>query len=88
MKCSKSRRQRRKPSPLLPPEQTSRVVYAEIPRSKIALYRFIFEGYDNLAIISVVDRYRAVIKVRFLSDAEKDVRGLLTSLGARVLDLR
>lgn len=88
MKCSKPVRPRRgKPLPLTPPERTSRVVYAEVPRHKIALYRFLFEGYDNLAIISVVDRYRAVIKVRFLADAEKDVRALLASQGARVLDL-
>lgn len=64
----------------------SRVLYAEVPRSEIALYRFLLEGYDNLAIMSVVDRYRAVIKLRFTPDAQKTLRALLASQGARVID--
>ena len=80
---------RRKPKlfPLAPPETASRVLYAEIPRNRIALYRFLLEGYDNLAIMSVVDRYRAVIKLRYLSDAETTLRGLLMSQGARIIDM-
>lgn len=64
-----------------------RAVYAEIPRSRIALFRFVFEGYGHLAIMSVVDRYRAVIKLRCTSDAEEDVRALLRSLEARIVKL-
>jgi hypothetical protein len=61
-------------------------LYAEVPRDQIALYRFLLEGYDNLAVMSVIDRYRAVIKLRFLSDAERTLRGLLTSQGARLIE--
>jgi hypothetical protein len=57
-----------------------------VPRNQIALYRFLLEGYDNLAIMSVVDRYRAVIRLRFLPDAEKTLRGLLLAQGARIID--
>lgn len=69
-----------------PPSLESRVLYAEVPRSRIALYRFLLEGYDNLAIMSVVDRYRAVIKLRFTPDAQATLRELLASQGARVID--
>ena len=71
----------------MPPRRSSEVLYAEVPRNQIAIYRFLLEGYDNLAIMSVVDRYRAVIKLRFLSDAEKNLRGLLHAQGARIIDL-
>ena len=71
----------------MPPRRSSEVLYAEVPRNQIALYRFLLEGYDNLAIMSVVDRYRAVIKLRFLPDAEKTLRGLLLAQGARIIDL-
>jgi hypothetical protein len=64
----------------------SRVLYAEVPRNQIALYRFLLEGYDNLAIMSVVDRYRAVIKVRFTPDSRRTLCELLASLGARIID--
>jgi hypothetical protein len=88
MTCSKTARQRKRPRvhPLRPPELASRVLYAEIPRHRIALYRFLIEGYDNLAIMSVVDRYRAVIKLRFLADAEPTLRGLLLAEGARLIE--
>lgn len=79
----RSERQRR----LLPPCLTSLVFYAEVPRGEIALYRFLLEGYDNLAVMSVVDRYRAVIKLRCSPDAQKELRALLLSQGARVVDL-
>lgn len=96
MKCSepsaqaprKSRpRKTRREWPLAPPRRSSEVLYAEVPRNQIALYRFLLEGYDNLAVMSVVDRYRAVIKLRFLPDAEKTLRGLLHAQGAHIIDL-
>lgn len=95
MKCSdqparEPRKQRpRKSRPELvpaPPSLESQVVYAEVPRSEIALYRFLLEGYDNLAIMSVVDRYRAVIKLRFTPDAQRTLRELLASQGACIID--
>ena len=92
MRCSEEagarrRRPRRiKDCGLTPPCLASRVLYAEIPRSSIALYRFLLEGYDNLAVMSVVDRYRAVIKLRFTPEAEATLRGLLQAQGARLIE--
>ncbi len=70
-----------------PPELASKVLYAEIPRRQIGPCRFLLEGYDNLAIMSVVDRYRAVIRLRFLSEAEQTLRGLLEAQGASIIEL-
>lgn len=86
-KAAPARRRKPRLFPLAPPETASRVLYAEVPRNRIALYRFLLEGYDNLAIMSVVDRYRAVIKLRFLPDAETTLRRLLASQGARIIDM-
>ena len=65
----------------------SQVLYAEVPRGEIALYRFLLEGYDNLAVMSVVDRYRAVIKLRCSPDAQKELRALIVSQGARIVEV-
>ena len=70
----------------MPPRRSSEVLYAEVPRNQIALYRFLLEGYDNLAVMSVVDRYRAVIKLRFLPDAERTLRGILLAQGAKLIE--
>ena len=94
MKCSepsaqaprKSRQKTRREWPLAPPRRSSEVLYAEVPRNQIALYRFLLEGYDNLAVMSVVDRYRAVIKLRFLPDAERTLRGILLAQGAKLIE--
>lgn len=92
MKCSEARTERLtrsgKRRPYLPalPETASRILYAEIPRQEIALYRFLLEGYDNLAIMSVVDRYRAVIRLRFLSAAEKTLRALVLAQGGKLIE--
>ena len=95
MKCSepsaqtprKSRpRKTRREWPLAPPRRSSEVLYAEVPRNQIALYRFLLEGYDSLAVMSVVDRYRAVIKLRFLPDAERTLRGILLAQGAKLIE--
>lgn len=71
----------------VPPETRSRVLYAEIPRVQIALYRFLLEGYDNLAVMSVVDRFRAVIRLRYTSHAEQTLRDFLTAQGAKILEI-
>jgi hypothetical protein len=95
MQCSDpSPRQPRKPRPRkfrkeknpAPPCPASTVLYAEVPRNQIALYRFLLEGYDNLAVMSVVDRYRAVIKLRFTPDAERTLRGVLLAQGAKLIE--
>lgn len=90
MKCSETpsrrRRRPRRPGGLAAPCVASRVLYAEIPRSRIALCRFLLEGYDNLAVMSVVDRFRAVIKLRFTPDAERVLREVMAAQGARLIE--
>ena len=71
---------------LVPPCTHSRVLYAEIPRNCIARFRFLLEGYDNLAVMSVVDRFRAVVKLRFTPDAEQILRKLMEAEGARLME--
>lgn len=84
MRCSERRTRRIDPAP---PETRSRTFYAEVPRAQIALYRFLLEGYDNLAVMSVVDRFRAVIRLRCTSHAEKTLQELLAAQGARIVEL-
>ena len=95
MKCSEPLpREPRKSRPRKPRKEknpapaclSSMVLYAEVPRNRIALYRFLLEGYDNLAIMSVVDRYRAVIKLRFTPGAQRTLRELLEAQGAKIVE--
>lgn len=65
----------------------SRILYAEVPRERIALFRFLLEAYDNLALMSVVDRYRAVIKIRCTDAGLNTVRNVLHAEGAKIIEL-
>ena len=41
----------------------SEKIYLRIDPQRIAMFRFLLEAWDNLAYFTVLDRYRAVIKV-------------------------
>ncbi|HCF05473.1 MAG: hypothetical protein JG774_2064 [Desulfomicrobiaceae bacterium] len=68
-----------------PKPRRSRVLYVEVPRTDIARFRFLLEAYGHLAIATVLDRFRAVLKLRCIREAETEVRALLPALGARLL---
>ena len=54
-------------------------VYIELSRSDVAWARFLLEAHDNLAYLSVVDKYRAVARMAFSADQKEEVTGLLRS---------
>ena len=69
-----------------PPRWSGRV-YLRVPRPDIAYIRFILESYDNLAFMSVLDRFEALVRLTFSPDQEAEVRELIQRL-AREMDIR
>lgn len=55
-------------------------IYVELARADIALFKFILESCDNLAYLSVLDKYRAMIRLTFAPEARETVERLLESL--------
>lgn len=53
--------------------QWSSCVYICIKASQVCMFRFLLEAEDNLGIMTVVDRWGAVLKVRFSPDQKKEV---------------
>jgi hypothetical protein len=68
-----------------PPRFSLRVHLRLAPRD-IALCKFILEGHDNLAYLSIVDRYEAVARLSFSPDQQEEVREFIDSAGEE-LDL-
>ena len=79
-KRSKKRRSTRR-YPLPAPRTWSEHLYVEVDRCDIALFKFILESYDNLAYLSVLDKYRALVRLTFSPDARKTIQALLGTLG-------
>lgn len=50
----------------------------KVPRSQIALLRFILEGYDHLATLTVLDAQNGLIKIQFPPQEEQTIREILS----------
>ena len=61
------------------PERSARL-YVYIDSSKVHMFRFFLEARDNLGIMTVVDRWRAVLLLRFSPHQEKEVREFLDAV--------
>ncbi len=66
------------------PSRWSEHLYVELPRADIALFKFILEACDNLAYFSVLDKYRAVIRLTFARETRKAVEECLASAASTV----
>ncbi|MCF8031162.1 MAG: DUF4911 domain-containing protein [Desulfohalobiaceae bacterium] len=72
--------------PKEPPLWSNRL-YLRLPRPEIAYVKFILESYDNLAFMSVVDRFEALLCLTFSPNQEQEVRELVARL-EREIELR
>ncbi len=62
----------------------SSVVYVEIPASEVGMFRFLLEAYDNLALFTVLDKYKAILKVFYSPHQEKEVHERLKDMQSLV----
>lgn len=67
-----AKRKNKRGLPCPPPQQESARLYVRVAPSDIALFRFLLEAHDNLALFTVVDRARAVLLLRFSPDQERE----------------
>jgi hypothetical protein len=68
-----------------PPQASSRL-YLKLAPEDLALCKFILEGFDNLAYLTIVDKYEAVARLSFSPCQQEEVRGFLLAAGEE-LDL-
>jgi hypothetical protein len=55
-----------------------------IDPEQIYFLKFILEGYDNLTIMSTVDRIEGVMELKYPLELEQDVKGVLQSMAQRL----
>lgn len=72
----KKRRPRKKGRRLPLPARSARL-YVYIDPSKVHLFRFLLEADDNLGLMTVVDRWRAALLLRFSPHQEARLRAFL-----------
>ena len=52
-------------TPRKPPIACFSSLYVRLDRHDVYMFRFLLEAYDNLAIMSVVDRWSAALKIAY-----------------------
>ena len=77
-------RKSKRPRPLAPPPTWSARRYIRIAPPDIALFRFLLEAHDNLALFTVVDRARGVLLLRYSPQQEAEVEEFLAGLEAEM----
>jgi len=55
-----------------------------IDPEQIYFLKFILEAYDNLTIMSTVDRIDGVMELKYPPELEEDVKGVLQSMAQRL----
>lgn len=75
-----ARGKKRRPRRPLAVSGRSARVYVRINSSKVHLFRFFLETEENLGIMTVVDRWGAVLLVRFSPHQEREMRAFLESM--------
>lgn len=63
----------KKPSSLPPPPTWSKRMYIRIPRQDIAFFKFMLECEHNLALMTVVDKYEAALKLSYAPGQTREV---------------
>jgi len=66
--------------PNSPPAWSQRL-YLRLAPYDVAMLRFLIEAHDNLAYVTIVDRFSAVAKISYAPGSEKAVRRFLADAG-------
>jgi len=77
-KPSSRRRPRKRFCP--PAPAMSERLYIRIDPSKIGLFRFLLEAYDNLGIFTVANKFTGLLQLRFSPHQSREMRQFLDSV--------
>ncbi|WP_319582322.1 DUF4911 domain-containing protein [uncultured Pseudodesulfovibrio sp.] len=81
--ASPSRRNPRKR--ICPPApQWSERTYLRIDPSDIGLFRFLLEGYDNLGVFTVVNKFKGILLLRYSPHLAREVRAFLKAAATEI----
>ncbi len=59
----------------------------EIPPSRIAFIKFIFEGYGHLALVTVKDPKKALLEIDFYPKEKEEIRKILLDFTQKIQEI-
>lgn len=79
-KAKKSSRRRPRKRICPPPPTRSERMYIRIEPSKIGLFRFLMEGYDNIGIFTVTNKFTGVLQLRYSPHQKREIKQFLQAV--------
>lgn len=49
--------------------------------SRVYFLKFILEGYDNLFVLSTIDRQKGIVEIQYVEGMEDDLQCILEEIG-------
>ena len=74
------RRRKARPIPCPPPPRWSERLYLRVQKAHTALFRFLLEAHDNLALFTVADPRAAILQLRFSPHQGRQVQAFLREI--------
>ncbi|MBI9078770.1 MAG: DUF4911 domain-containing protein [Pseudodesulfovibrio sp.] len=72
-----------------PPPTWSARTYVRIDPSKTGLFRFLLEGYDNLGIFTVANKFKGILQLRYSPHLKREIdiflKAVATEMEIRIL---
>ncbi len=65
---------------ILPEPKQSQSLILCIPPSQVGLFRFVMEAHDHVAMFTVLDKHKALIKLLHSPHGERAVQNMLQSM--------
>ncbi len=62
----------------------SQRIYVTLAPRDVARFKFLLEGYDNLAVMSILDKYACVAQLRFAPGQYDSVRAFLDNIAPEI----
>lgn len=84
LKQAGQKTRKRRKGRVYPAPRYSGRLYCRIDPSRVHMFRFLLEAEDNLGIMTVVDRWGAVLMLRFSPQQERELREFLAGMQERV----
>ncbi len=65
-------------------DKASSMLLVQISPCDVAMFRFLLEARDNLALFTTLDRQAAILKVRFAADGRQQVLAALHEIAGTI----
>jgi hypothetical protein len=63
-----------------PPDIKAVCLYAQLAREDVSRFKFLLESYDNLAYLTTLDRFRAVVSISTTPSRLKELHEVLQGI--------